>query len=124
LREELIRRGHIFKTNSDTEVLVHLYEQHGPEFVLRLRGMFAFALWDARNERLMLARDRVGQKPLYYYHDEERFLFGSELKALLADPEMERDVDLASLEDYLTFGVVPGERSIFRGIQKLPAAHY
>ena len=124
LRSQLIESGHRFKTNSDTEVLVHLYEQHGPEFISRLRGMFAFALWDARTERLMLARDRVGQKPLYYTCNSDRCLFSSELKGVLSDPEVERSVDLESLEDYLTFGVVPGERSIFRGIHKLPAAHY
>ncbi len=124
LRAELIARGHCFKTNSDTEVLVHLYEELGPEFVTRLRGMFAFAIWDARREQLMLARDRVGQKPLYYTCDSNRVLFGSELKAILADSSVEREIDLESLEDYLTFGVVPGEKSIIRGIQKLPPAHY
>ncbi len=124
LRSELIAKGHRFKTNSDTEVLVHLYEQHGLDFINRLRGMFAFALWDAREERLVLARDRVGQKPLYYMRSDSRLLFGSEMKAILAAPDVEREVDLESLEDYLTFGVVPGERSIFRNIHKLPAAHY
>lgn len=124
LRDELLGQGHRFKTNSDTEVLVHLYEQHGPEFVHRLRGMFAFALWDSRRRRLMLARDRVGQKPLYYTRNADRLLFGSELKSILADPSVGREIDLESLEDYLTFGVVPGERSIFKTIHKLPAAHY
>lgn len=123
LRDDLVGRGHRFKTNSDTEVLVHLYEQHGTDFVHRLRGMFAFALWDSRRERLMLTRDRVGQKPLYYMRNADRLLFGSELKSILADPEVGRQIDPESLEDYLTFGVVPGERSIFKNIHKLPAAH-
>lgn len=123
LRDELIGKGHSFRTHSDTEVLVHLYEEMGERLVERLRGMYAFAIWDARRRQLLLARDRVGQKPLYYYRDGEKLLFGSELKAILACEDVAREVDLEALEDYLTFGVVPGERSIFKNIHKLPAAH-
>ncbi len=123
LRHELDRKGHRFRTNSDTEVLVHLYEEMGDRLVERLRGMFAFALWDRRKRRLLLARDRLGLKPLYYYRDHEKVLFGSEIKAILSFPGVRREIDLEALEDYLSYGVVPGHRSIFRGIQKLPPAH-
>jgi asparagine synthase (glutamine-hydrolysing) len=123
LKAELETKGHRFRTGSDTEVLVHLYEEMQERLVERLRGMFAFALWDAKRERLLLARDRVGLKPLYYCRDSERLLFGSEIKAILAWPGVSREIDAEGLEDYLTFGVVPGERSIFRHIRKLPPAH-
>ncbi|HEV3446672.1 MAG TPA: asparagine synthase (glutamine-hydrolyzing) [Gemmataceae bacterium] len=123
LRQDLEKRGHHFGTQSDTEVLVHLYEEQGENLVGLLRGMFAFALWDERRRRLLLARDRVGIKPLYLYRDAGKLLFGSELKALLADPEVPRDIDPAALEEYLAFGMVPGARSIFRRIEKLPPAH-
>jgi asparagine synthase (glutamine-hydrolysing) len=123
LKHELEQKGHHFQTRSDTEVLVHLYEEMGDGLVHRLRGMFAFALWDTRRERLLLARDRVGLKPLYYYRDREKLLFGSEIKAILAWPGIDRTLDVEALEDYLTFGFVPGERSIFRSIRKLPAGH-
>src|SRR5262249_1587910 len=93
LREDLIGKGHSFKTSSDTEVIVHLYEEYGTDCVQRLRGMFAFAIWDAREEQLMLARDRVGIKPLYYYLTKDVLAFGSELKAILADPSIPREVD-------------------------------
>ncbi|MCI0463979.1 MAG: asparagine synthase (glutamine-hydrolyzing) [Gemmataceae bacterium] len=123
LRQGLLARGHRFRTSSDTEVLVHLYEEDGERMVERLRGMFAFALWDRRQRRLLLARDRLGIKPLYLYRDSEKLVFGSELKAILAHPGVERDVDLAALEDYLAFGMVPGPRTIFRRAEKLPPAH-
>jgi len=123
LRIWLEARGHRFRTQSDTEVLVHLYEEQGERLVERLRGMFAFALWDRVRRQLLLARDRVGIKPLYVYRDAEKLLFGSELKAILAHPDVERAIDAAAVEDYLTFGMVPGARSIFRGIEKLPPAH-
>jgi asparagine synthase (glutamine-hydrolysing) len=123
LREALEARGHRFRTHSDTEVLVHLYEDEGAGFVERLRGMFAFALWDASCRRLVLARDRLGIKPLYVYRDGEALLFGSELKTLLAHPGVERRLDGDALEDYLAFGMVPGSRSIFQGVEKLPPAH-
>src|SRR5690242_7617370 len=123
LRAGLEARGHRFRTHSDTEVLVHLYEEEGEHLVGRLRGMFAFALWDRRRRRLLLARDRVGIKPLYIYRDAEKLLFGSEIKALLAHPGVERALDAAGLEDYLAFGMVPGAGSIFRRVEKLPPAH-
>jgi asparagine synthase (glutamine-hydrolysing) len=123
LREGLVAGGHVLRTSSDTEVLVHLYEECGPGLVEKLRGMFAFALWDCGERRLLLARDRVGIKPLYVYRDGEKLLFGSELKAILAHPQVERRVDVEALEDYLALGCVAGGRSIFRRIEKLPAAH-
>lgn len=122
LKSELESKGHRFRTNSDTEVLVHLYEELGEKLVTRLRGMFAFAIWDSKRARLLLARDRVGLKPLYYYRDSQRVLFGSEIKAILSQPNVSRELDLSALEAYLTYGVVPGEQSIFRHIRKLPAA--
>jgi asparagine synthase (glutamine-hydrolysing) len=123
LRAGLEARGHRFRTRSDTEVLVHLYEEEGERLVQRLRGMFAFALWDRVRHRLVLARDRLGIKPLYLYRDGEKLLFGSELKAILAHPAVDRAVDVDALEDYLTFGMVPGASSIFKKIEKLPPAH-
>jgi asparagine synthase (glutamine-hydrolysing) len=123
LREELLAKGHRFRTQSDTEVLVHLYEECGAELVDRLRGMFAFALWDAKKRQLLLARDRVGQKPLYIYRDQKRLLFASELKAILSVSDVDRAINVEALEDYLTFGFIPGARSIFRHIEKLPPAH-
>jgi asparagine synthase (glutamine-hydrolysing) len=123
LRKYLLTRGHFFRTNSDTEVLVHQYEEDGESLVERLRGMFAFALWDGRNERLLLARDRVGIKPLYVYRDAEKVVFGSEIKAILAHPGVTRTLDPRALEDYLAYGMVSGPRSIFREIEKLQPAH-
>lgn len=123
LRAELLTRGHRFRTQSDTEVLVHLYEEDGANLVTRLRGMFAAAIWDARAGRLLLMRDRVGQKPLYYYRDHGKFVFGSELKAILAHPEIDRAIDVHAVEDYLTFGFIPAQRSIFENVKKLPPAH-
>ena len=123
LRTNLESRGHVFKTNSDTETLVHLYEEHGAALSEHLRGMFAFALWDRSNKRLTISRDRLGQKPLFIYRDDEKVVFGSELKAILAHPNIDRTIDPAAIEDYLTFGVVPGTRSIFKRIEKLRSAH-
>jgi asparagine synthase (glutamine-hydrolysing) len=123
LRADLEARGHRFRTHSDTEVLVHLYEEEGESLVKRLRGMFAFALWDQPRRRLLLARDRLGIKPLYLYRDAEKVVFGSELKVLLTCPDVARDVDAAALEDYLAFGMVSGTRTIFRQAEKLGPAH-
>ncbi len=123
LRRRLESRGHVFRTHSDTEVLVHLYEEEGDRLVEQLRGMFAFALWDRPRRRLLLARDRLGIKPLYLYRDSEKLLFGSELKAILAHPAVDRVIDVEALEDYLALGMVPGRRSIFRRVEKLPPAH-
>src|SRR5262245_20281185 len=116
-------RGHRFHTHSDTEVLVHLYEELGAGLVERLRGMFTFAVWDRPRRRLVLARDRVGIKPLYVYRDPEKLLFGSELKAILAHPGVRADLDVTALQGYLAYGMVFGPRSIFRQVEKLPPAH-
>lgn len=123
LRASLEQRGHRFRTQSDTEVLVHLYEDEGEQLVNRLRGMFAFALWDRRTHQLVLGRDRVGIKPLYVYRDPQKLIFGSELKAILAHPGVDRSIDPAAVEDYLTFGMIAGSKSIFRNVEKLAPAH-
>jgi asparagine synthase (glutamine-hydrolysing) len=123
LRKALQAHGHTFATNSDTEVIVHAYEQYGEECVSRFNGMFAFALWDRRERRLLLARDRLGVKPLYYFLDDQRLVFGSELKAVLEHHGIKRSIDREALDSFLTFEYVPAPLSIFEGIRKLPAAH-
>jgi asparagine synthase (glutamine-hydrolysing) len=123
LRDRLEARGHRFRTRSDTEVIVHLYEDEGERVVEHLRGMFAFALWDSSRRLLLLGRDRVGIKPLYVYRDAEKLVFASEPKAILVHPGVPREVNPAALEDYLAFGVTLGVASIFRGIERLPPAH-
>jgi asparagine synthase (glutamine-hydrolysing) len=121
LRAELERRGgHRFSTHSDTEVLVHLYEEEGLDFVRRLRGMFAIALWDNRERQLVVARDRFGIKPLYYRLENNFLTFASELKALIRSPGFSRDVDLDALDAFLAFGFVPAPLTIFREARKLP----
>jgi asparagine synthase (glutamine-hydrolysing) len=120
LRAELAGRGHTFRTQGDTEVLVHLYEEHGPAFAERLRGMFAIAVWDRKARRLVLARDRYGIKPLFYTLRGGALCFASELKAILAAPWIEREIDLDALDAYLAFGFVPAPLTIYRGIRKLP----
>lgn len=124
IRADLEQRGHHFSTASDTEVIVHAWEEYGDACIGHLRGMFAVALWDLTGRRLLLARDRVGKKPLYYVHDADRILFASELKALICDPAVKRVLSLEAIDDYLTFGVVPAPRTIYQGIQQLPPAHY
>ena len=124
LRDELEKQGVRFRSRSDTEVLLALYDRDGVECLRHLRGMFAFALWDARARRLFVARDRAGKKPLLYYADAERFVFGSEAKAILEDPEVPVAMDPIAIHQYLTFGYVPSPRSAFRDIKKLPPAHY
>jgi asparagine synthase (glutamine-hydrolysing) len=124
LRERLTARGHRFKTKSDVEVIVHLYEDRGAEALADLRGMFALAIWDVPRQRLFLARDRVGKKPLCYAHTPNGLVFGSEIKALLKDPEIIREVDVDGLDLYLSFQFVPAPRTMFRGISKLPPGHY
>ena len=121
---ELEALGHRFATHSDTEVIVHAWEAWGEACVARFRGMFAFALWDRNRQTLFLARDRFGVKPLYYaFLDSGAFLFGSELKALMAHPELPRDIDPLAVEDYFAYGYVPEPRTIFRGVAKLPPGH-
>src|SRR5204862_1709580 len=123
LMEELRGRGHSFSTHSDTEVMVHLYEEHGPEFVDRLRGMFALALWDSREGRLLLARDRFGIKPLYYRVADGQLSFASELKALLRQPGFSHEIDPGALEAFLAFNSIPAPMTIFKEASKLPAGH-
>lgn len=123
LREQLVASGHHFRTRSDTEVLVHLYEEWGAEMLSHLRGMFAFALWDGRKQELFLARDRVGIKPLYLFRTSGKVLFASQPRAFFPDRDFSRDIDPDALEAYLTYGMVPGSRSIFRGVEKLPPGH-
>ena len=119
LRGELLARGHRFRTVSDTEVILEAYRAWGPECLGRLNGMFAFALYDGRERRLLLARDRAGEKPLYYHHRPGRLVFASELKALMADPGFPRELDLRALDAYLAYGYVPGEGCILHGVRKL-----
>jgi asparagine synthase (glutamine-hydrolysing) len=124
LQPLLEARGHRFRTHSDTEAIVHAYEEFGDAAPEHLRGMFAFAIWDSRARRLFIARDRAGEKPLYYtVTPEGTFVFGSELKCLLEHSEVRRDVDTEALDAYLTFGYVPDPLSIFRGVHKLPPGH-
>ena len=122
LREGLVARGHRFTTESDTEVIVHLYEELGPECVHELRGMFAIAIWDAPRKRLFLARDRIGKKPLVYRHSGDQFAFGSELKSLLQLGGAPREIDPVAVNLYLTYQYVPHPQSILRGYAKLPPA--
>jgi asparagine synthase (glutamine-hydrolysing) len=125
LRHRLEARGHTLRSSGDTEVLVHLYEDEGPDFVKLLRGMFALAIWDAPKRRLVLARDRLGQKPLVYRVDGSRLIFASELKALLALPESDvpRQVSPIAIDRYLTYGYIPHPGTILEGVHKLPPAH-
>ena len=123
LRAELMTAGRRFRTRSDTEVILQAYAVHGEACVERLAGMFAFAIWDDAERRLFLARDRLGKKPLYYWHRDRLFLFASEPKALLIHPAVGRSIDWTALHHYLAFGYTPVTRSIFDSIQKLPPAH-
>ncbi len=123
LRGKLERRGHRFRSHTDTEAIVHAYEEYGADCVQHLRGMFAFAIWDARAQSLLLARDRVGKKPLYYALHDDALLFGSELKCLLRYPGFAPEPDLRAINDYLTLQYVPDPLSAFVGVQKLPPAH-
>jgi asparagine synthase (glutamine-hydrolysing) len=123
LRTQLEAKGHRFRTQSDTEAIVHLYEEHGEACVEFLRGMFAFALWDQRKGRLLLARDRLGKKPLHYALLGDRLLFASEMKSILACRDVPRAVDPVSLDQFLTFEYVPGERTLFKSIRRLLPGH-
>ncbi|MGD1078798.1 MAG: asparagine synthase (glutamine-hydrolyzing) [Candidatus Sulfotelmatobacter sp.] len=123
LREELLAKGHVFRTKSDTEVIVHLYEEYGTNCVQRLRGMFAFAIWDGSQRSLLLARDRVGIKPLYYYVHDNFIVFGSELKAILADREIPREVVPELIDRFLTYHYMPGGQTLLRNLFKLEPGH-
>jgi asparagine synthase (glutamine-hydrolysing) len=124
LRESLIQRGHRFSTKSDTEVLVHLYEEHGPALLPKLNGMFAFALWNRKSRSLLLARDRMGVKPLYYARAGSRWLFGSELKSLLTQRELETSLDPDAIADFLRIGYIPREATPYQQVRKLLPGHY
>jgi asparagine synthase (glutamine-hydrolysing) len=123
LRQELEAAGHRFATNSDTETIVHAYEDDGPGFVRRLRGMFAVALWDRHRRRLVLTRDRFGKKPIHYAVDNGRLIFASEIKSLLLAPGVRRQLDPIAVSQFFTLGYIPAPRTAFVGIYKLPAAH-
>jgi asparagine synthase (glutamine-hydrolysing) len=122
LREDLVRKGHSFRSHVDTEVLAHLYEEHGEDMVGHLRGMFAFAIWDARRRRLLLARDRPGKKPLFWARRGDRVWFASELRALFADPDLPQEIDPRAIDAYLALQYVPHPLSAFKGVQKLAPA--
>ncbi|HEX5470989.1 MAG TPA: asparagine synthase (glutamine-hydrolyzing) [Lacipirellulaceae bacterium] len=124
LRGDLLARGHVFRTRTDTEVIVHLYEEFGPACVERLRGMFAFAIWDERSRSLMLARDRIGIKPIYYAIGSDSIVFGSEIKAILADADIAARVRPEIVDRFLTFFFVPGEDTLFENIFKLKPGSY
>jgi asparagine synthase (glutamine-hydrolysing) len=125
--EDLNRRlipHHHFRTRSDTETIVHLYEQYPEDFIPMLRGMFAFALWDESNRTLILARDRVGKKPLYYYLDDEKLVFASEIKSILCHPRLKLEIDEQAISDYVSLGYIPAPKSIYRRIRKVRPGHY
>ncbi len=123
LREQLLRLGHRFQTESDSEVIVHLYEEYGADCVKQLRGMFSFAIWDENQQRLFAARDRLGQKPFFYVQRDNELLFASEIKSLLARDPTLVEMDLAALDQYLALRLIAPPRSMFRSIRKLPPAH-
>jgi asparagine synthase (glutamine-hydrolysing) len=124
LREFLLSKGHIFKTKTDTEVIVHLYEEFGPECLQKLRGMFGFAIWDEKTKTILLARDRVGIKPIYYCLRDKSLVFASEIKAILADPSVDREIEPELIDRFLTFKYMPGKETLLKGIQKLAPGHY
>src|SRR5882757_758890 len=123
LRERLIARGHAYRTHSDTETIVHLYEEYGRDCVQHLRGMFAFAIWDRNKRTLFIARDRLGIKPLYYQLRPERLLFGSEIKVILAHGTTRAEFHRAALPEFLAFGYLSGEETFYSGIAKLLPGH-
>lgn len=124
LRQLLLCKGHSFKTDTDTEVIIHAYEEYGERCLEGLRGMFSFAIWDERNQTLFVARDRVGIKPLYYALGQDQLVFASELKGILQDPSVDRDVNSAIIDRFLTYYYVPGEETLFRQIRKLLPGQY
>src|SRR5262249_27894498 len=124
LRASLLNQGHIFRTHTDTEVIVHLYEELGPSCLEKLRGMFAFAIWDEKRQTLFLGRDRVGIKPLYYCQTGKAAVFASEIKAILSDPAVPSEVAHEMIDRFLTFGYLPGEDTLLKGIKKLSPGWY
>src|SRR2546426_5408262 len=123
LRRELEAAGHRFYTSTDTEAIVHAYEEWGSSAIGRLRGMFGLAIWDTRSRTLLLARDRIGIKPLHYAEVNGRLYFGSEIKSLLCAPDLPRDLDFDAVDHYLSFLYTPPDASIFRAVRKLPPGH-
>ena len=124
LYDALVKKGHIFKTRSDTEIIIHMYEEKGEECFQYFRGMFAIAIWDQRKRKLLLARDRVGKKPLFYFYDGDRIVFASELKAILKAEDIPQDIDLEALCDYFSFLYIPVPKSIYKKIRKIRPGHY
>ena len=124
LRPDLIAKGHLFRSESDTEVVLHAYDEWGVDCLQHLNGMFAFAIWDKTKDELFVARDRVGEKPLYYYREAGRLLFSSEIKALLTDPKVPRELNPPGLTNFLTFGHSVAPETIYKNIFKLLPAHY
>lgn len=123
LKNQLKNKGHIFKSDTDTEVIIHLYEEYGQKCVKHLHGMFAFAIWDSRENKLILCRDRLGIKPLYYWFDDKIFIFGSEIKSILKHPEVKREVNLQGIYNHLMYRFSPCTETIFKGILKLSPGH-
>ena len=123
IRAELQQRGHIFKTQTDTEIIVHAYEEYGDECVRRFNGMFALAVWDARKCRLLIARDHLGIKPLYYWAGQDKLVFGSELKALVVHPDVPREINLTAIDLFLSLEYIPSPLTIYRNVFKLPPGH-
>ena len=123
-RDDLQQRGHQFHSKTDTEVIIYLYREYGEHCMQYLRGMFAFALWDEQKQQLLLARDRLGQKPLYYYCDGQRLVFGSELKSLVENPSIPKEINYEAVYDYLVYLYIPSPKTIYKHIYKLPPAHY
>ncbi|MEY8573796.1 asparagine synthase (glutamine-hydrolyzing) [Oscillospiraceae bacterium 21-37] len=123
LREDLLKRGHSFTTKSDSETILHGYEEFGPEILQKLRGMFAFVIWDKNKKKLFGARDIFGIKPFYYYKKDGQFMFGSEIKSFLSHPCFEKELDEALIPEYLSYEYIPDERTIFKNVWKLPGSH-
>lgn len=124
IKEALIKKGHVFKTHSDTEVIIHAYEEYGEDCLKLFNGMFAFALWDSKSQRLFLARDRFGKKPLYYAIFDNQFIFGSELKAILKHPSVRKEIDYNALSKYLAYEYIPAPLTIFKNIYKMESAQF
>ena len=124
LKSALEKKGHRFRSRTDTEVVIHLYEEKGADCVKDLRGMFSFAIWDQKKERLFIARDRIGKKPLFYIYKNQTLTFASEIKAILQDPEVNAEVNKPAITDYLSYGYTPTPETMFKGIMKLPPAHF
>ena len=123
LREDLLQKGHVFKTRTDSETILHGYEEYGKEILQKLRGMFAFVIWDKEKKELFGARDIFGIKPFYYYHDGKTFLFGSEIKSFLSHPGFHKELDEEKIPEYLSYEYIPYENTIFKNVYKLPGAH-